>query len=91
MEKAMTVAATVAVYPLRQLDYRAIDAAIAALQHSGLAVDVQPMHTELSGPIEEVFTALRQAFERAAAYGVTIMTVTLTNACMPPSAPSGNG
>lgn len=87
----MMVAATVAVYPLRQLDYRAIEAAIAALQESGLSVDVQPMHTELSGPAEEVFAALHRAFEVAASYGVTIMTVTLTNACTPPSAPADNG
>ncbi len=77
----MTVAATVAVYPLRQHDYRAIDAAIAALHASGLPIDVQPMHTELSGPLEAVLNALRAAFEAAAQHGVTVMTVTITNAC----------
>ncbi len=81
----MTVAATVAVYPLRQPDYRAIEAAIAVLHNTGLSVDVQPMHTELSGPIEQVFSALRAAFEAAAAHGVAVMTVTLTNACTPRS------
>lgn len=79
----MMVAATVAVYPLRQQDYRGIEAAIAVLQSSGLSADVQPMHTELSGPIEDLFAALRAAFEAAAQYGTTVMVVTLTNACAP--------
>ncbi|MEN3026525.1 MAG: YkoF family thiamine/hydroxymethylpyrimidine-binding protein [Chlorobiota bacterium] len=78
----MTVAATVAVYPLRQQDYRAIEAAIEALRSSGLDVDVQPMHTELSGPLDAVLDALRSAFQVAASHGVAVMTVTLTNACV---------
>jgi hypothetical protein len=48
MEQAMMVSATVAVYPLRQPDYRAIEDAIEVLTHSGLSADVQPMHTELT-------------------------------------------
>ncbi|MCS7170043.1 MAG: thiamine-binding protein [Candidatus Kapabacteria bacterium] len=79
----MNVAVTVAVYPLRQTDYQAIEAAIDALRSCGLLVEVQPMHTELSGPIEDVFLALRRAFEAAAHYGITVMTLTLTNACLP--------
>ncbi|MCS7176618.1 MAG: thiamine-binding protein [Candidatus Kapabacteria bacterium] len=78
----MTVAATVAVYPLRQQDYRAVEAAVEALCSSGLEVDVQPMHTELSGSLDAVLDALRSAFQAAASYGVTVMTVTLTNACV---------
>lgn len=87
----MTVAATVAVYPLRQQDYSAIESAIEALRTSGLSVDVQPMHTELSGPIEEVFAALRTAFQTAAQYGVTVMVLTLTNACTPQSISDSDG
>jgi uncharacterized protein YqgV (UPF0045/DUF77 family) len=87
----MTVAATVAVYPLRQTDYAAVEAAIEALHSSGLPVEVQPMHSELSGSLEEVFAALRAAFEAAARYGVTVMTVTITNACTPKPGHEGTG
>ncbi len=82
----MTVAATVAVYPLRQPDYRAIESALEALRSSGLSIDIQPMHTELSGPLDEVFAALRAAFEAACQHGVAVMVLTLTNACTPSSA-----
>ncbi|MDT7923225.1 MAG: YkoF family thiamine/hydroxymethylpyrimidine-binding protein [Chlorobiota bacterium] len=83
MEQAMMVSATVAVYPLRQPDYRAIEDAIEVLTHSGLSADVQPMHTELTGELDALFEALRQAFLAAARHGVVVMTLTLTNACTP--------
>jgi uncharacterized protein YqgV (UPF0045/DUF77 family) len=41
------------------------------------------MHTELTGELDALFEALRQAFLAAARHGVVVMTLTLTNACTP--------
>lgn len=79
------IQATVAIYPLRQASDTAIDRAIAALQASGLRCEVRPMQTEVLGPADEVFAALRAAFEAAAAVGAAVMTVSVSNACpLPP-------
>ncbi len=77
----MRIAATIAVYPLGQQDFRAIDRAIAVLRSFPLNVDVQPMHTEIEGEAPVVFQALQEAFSVAAELGMTIMVVTLTNVC----------
>lgn len=43
------IQATVAIYPLQQTDYEAVHRAIAALHGAAVTVDVQTMHTEISG------------------------------------------
>lgn len=79
------IQATAAIYPLQQDSQTGVERAIAALQASGLQCEVRSMQTELVGPADEVFVALRNAFEAAAAVGATVMTVTVSNACPVPS------
>jgi uncharacterized protein YqgV (UPF0045/DUF77 family) len=78
----MTVSAQIAIYPLRQERLTpAIDAVRAALTARGLAPEMGPMSTTVTGEADTVFAALREAFERAAAAGHVVMTVTVSNAC----------
>ena len=81
------IQATVAVYPIGQGDYAAVDRAIEQLRHAGLAMDVRAMHTEISGDAATVFAALAAAFRVAAEAGGVVMTVTVTNACPVPPSP----
>lgn len=75
------IQATVAVYPLQQEGWEGVDRAIEALRVPGVEVELCAMQSELLGDPDAVFTALRAAFEAAAALGPTVMTVTLSNAC----------
>lgn len=81
MEKTIMIQATIAVYPLQQADYEAVHRAINALRSAEVSLDVQSMHTEITGNEEAVFQALQAAYKAAAALGLTVMTVTLSNAC----------
>ena len=78
----MTISAQIAIYPLRQERLTpAIDAVRAALTARGLAPEIGPMSTMVTGEADTVFAALREAFERAAAAGHVVMTITVSNAC----------
>lgn len=82
------IQATLAIYPLQQMDYEAVQRAIASLQEADVTVEARSMHTEISGSFSAVFQALQQAFAAAAELGPTVMTVTLSNACpVPPASP----
>lgn len=85
----MYLAATVAVYPLAQPDYRAVDRAIETLRSKELELQVQTMHTEVYGPDEALFSALARAYRAAAELGPVVMVVTITNACSAPEPGSG--
>ena len=81
----MTVSAQIAVYPLRQERITpAVDAVRTALLAKGLAPEVGPMSTMVTGEAGTVFAALGEAFERAAAAGHVVMTITVSNACPVP-------
>jgi uncharacterized protein YqgV (UPF0045/DUF77 family) len=80
------IQATVAFYPLQQADYKAVDRVIDALRSAGVTVDVQTMHTEITGSREAVFQALQTAFEAGAVSGPAVMTATISNACPMPAA-----
>jgi uncharacterized protein YqgV (UPF0045/DUF77 family) len=78
----MTVSAQISLYPLRQERLSpAIEALRQALEREGLAAQVGPMSTLVSGEASRVFAALRYGFEQAAAAGPVAMTVTVSNAC----------
>jgi uncharacterized protein YqgV (UPF0045/DUF77 family) len=78
----MTVSAQLAIYPLRQERLMpAITAASEALQAAGLRPETGAMSTMVTGEAPAVFTALQEAFLRAAATGHVVMTVTISNAC----------
>ena len=84
----MPVTAQVSVYPLGQSQLGpAIKAVWKALRTLGLHYQAGPMSTLIEGDEEEVFAALRDAFQASAKFGGTVMTVTISNACprLPPS------
>jgi uncharacterized protein YqgV (UPF0045/DUF77 family) len=78
----MVISAQLSVYPLRQDQLSpAIQAVRQVLTAAGLQPEVGPMSTLVTGEVEVLFTALREAFLRAAAMGHVVMSVTLSNAC----------
>jgi uncharacterized protein YqgV (UPF0045/DUF77 family) len=78
----MVVSAQISVYPLRQEHLSpAIDAVRQALESSGLQPEIGAMSTVVVGEAKDVFLALHEAFDQAAATGHVVMTVTLSNAC----------
>jgi uncharacterized protein YqgV (UPF0045/DUF77 family) len=84
----MHVSAQVSVYPLGPVEVApAVEAVWKVLESSGLSFAPGTMSTVVEGRSEDVFTALRQAFEMVADTGATVMVVTVSNAC-PRRAPS---
>jgi uncharacterized protein YqgV (UPF0045/DUF77 family) len=78
----MVISAQISIYPLRQEHLSpAIDAVKQALGTRGLQPETGAMSTIVTGEAKEVFIALHEAFEQAAAAGHVVMTVTVSNAC----------
>lgn len=78
----MKVSAQISVYALRQEEPgRVVNAVCDALKARGLAPDVGPMSTIVTGESAMVFSAIQAAFEAAAAKGDTVVTMTVSNAC----------
>lgn len=74
------IAAQIALYPLGTTDYEGvISAAVAALDHSALEVQVGEMGTLLRGPADRVWYEVRRLFE--AAGGETVLVATFSNVC----------
>lgn len=81
-----TVSAQVSVYPLRvERLGPVVTAAVDAMQHPGLIVQLGPMSTMVVGELDEVFTALRESFAAVTRTGEAVMVVTLSNGCPVPS------
>jgi uncharacterized protein YqgV (UPF0045/DUF77 family) len=80
--RAMIISAQIAMYPLRQERLTpAVRAVSDALTGHALSPSVGPMSTLVTGELDSVVDALREAFVKAAATGHVVMTVTLSNAC----------
>jgi uncharacterized protein YqgV (UPF0045/DUF77 family) len=78
----MVISAQISIYPLRQEHLTpAIKAVREALDSKGLQPEVGTMSTIVTGDVSDVFAALQDAFDRAAATGHVVMTVTVSNAC----------
>jgi uncharacterized protein YqgV (UPF0045/DUF77 family) len=78
----MFISAQISIYPLRQEHLSpAIDAVREALESRGLQPEIGAMSTIVTGDSSNVFTALQEAFDRAAATGHVVMTLTVSNAC----------
>jgi uncharacterized protein YqgV (UPF0045/DUF77 family) len=76
------VRAQVSVYALRRPELApAVETVRGAMEEQGLNVEVGAMSTQASGDVESVFEALRTGFERVAAAGDVVMTVTISNCC----------
>ncbi|MCC6179847.1 MAG: thiamine-binding protein [Chloroflexi bacterium] len=74
--------AQLALYPIRTEHLGpAVGAALAAIRESGLAVEVGRMSTTLVGTDDDVFSALKAAFQAAAGHGEVVLVVTVSNAC----------
>lgn len=77
------------VYPLRQEELQpAVDAAVRAAAREGLDVRVGRMSTFASGAEDQVFGAVRAAFEAARSVGPSVMVVTLTSSLVSESSVS---
>jgi uncharacterized protein YqgV (UPF0045/DUF77 family) len=86
MDADAVIGATVAVYPLEPYSDAGVQRFIDALGSTDLAVDVGPMATLVTGPADDVFAALRRAYDAVADSGHVVMTVTVSNACPIPAA-----
>ncbi len=76
------VTAQVSLYPLRQASLGpAIERALGILRRRRLVVEPGRMSTLVTGPTDEVFAALRSAFEGVAEGRDVVMVVTVSNAC----------
>jgi uncharacterized protein YqgV (UPF0045/DUF77 family) len=82
------IAAMVAVYPLHSDSTRAIHRAIDSIRSAGIDVNVGSMSTLITGTADEVFHALRRAYEAAASTGRVVVHATVSNAC--PVSPRGS-
>jgi len=81
-----TASAQVSLYPLRQASIGPpIREAIRVFRSHGLETRVGEMGTLVWGDGRALFDALREAFERAAERGDTVMAVTISNACPEPA------
>lgn len=83
VSNAAVVSAQISVYPLRQEHISpAVDVVRHALEERGLQPQVGAMSTVVTGEAAVVFAALHEAFDRVAATGHVVMTVTVSNACL---------
>jgi uncharacterized protein YqgV (UPF0045/DUF77 family) len=80
-ESAM-ISAQFALYPLRSDQLEPIlDQAVAAARTAGVDVEMGSMSSTMLGTEEQVFTALRAAFEVAARSNDVVLVATVSNAC----------
>ncbi len=85
------ISAQVSLYPLGAENIaESIASFVAVLDSRGVPYQMGDMSTVLWGDAEEVFAALRQAYEGVAESGAAVMVVTVSNACPVPSAPAGS-
>ncbi len=83
----MGVSVQVSFYVLGGADLAAaIEQFLAVLRQHGLTLEVGTMSTVIWGDLDEIFAALRDAYEQASAGQATVMTITVSNACPVPSA-----
>ncbi len=81
MEHDGLIGATVAVYPLQAESDVAVRRAIDSINSTEVDAEVGPMSTLITGTVDEVFRALRLAYEAAASTGGVVMHATVSNAC----------
>jgi uncharacterized protein YqgV (UPF0045/DUF77 family) len=80
----ISISAQVSLYPLGQEDLStAIDEALDIFRRHNLLLAPGSMSTIISGDDDAVFSALQEAFQRAAEAGRVVMVTTFSNACPP--------
>lgn len=81
----MELTAQFALYPLREARLTPVlEDALAAARATGAVVEPGAMTTMIAGTEEQVFAALKSAFESAAASGDVVLVTTVSNACPRP-------
>jgi uncharacterized protein YqgV (UPF0045/DUF77 family) len=81
------IIAQVSIYALRQQRLSpSIGVVLQAFSRHGVHTQTGPMSTLIWGDDETIFAALRDAFQKAASLGETVMNVTISNACPLPEA-----
>lgn len=74
--------AQISLYPLRRASLGpVVDRALRTLRRKNLVVEPGRMSTLVSGPGDELFPALRAAFEEASEDADLVMVLTVSNAC----------
>jgi len=87
----MNVQAEVSLYPLRTDEIgSAVTRFVDYLRRPGLALEIGPMSTRVSGNPGEVFDALGDAFGRLAAEHQVVLVVKASNACPANGVSGGN-
>lgn len=83
----MGVSVQVSFYVLGGMDLTAaIERFLAVLRQRGLTIEVGAMSTVIWGDLNEIFAALRDAYEQASDGQAAVMTITVSNACPVPPA-----
>lgn len=78
----MQVACQFSIYPLGKEDLGdVIYKSLEELKKSGIKYELGGMSTIISGEADDVFSALKSAFEAAANEGGVVLTTTISNAC----------
>ena len=78
----MYVSAQISMYPLKKPHLSpVIDNAVSVLKEHGLEVSPGVMSTLASGTDEDLFSAMREVFQKSSEQGDVVMVVTLSNTC----------
>jgi uncharacterized protein YqgV (UPF0045/DUF77 family) len=78
----MAILAQVSIYPLRQTELSSsIDSVLEVFEKSKIFFKEGKMSTLVEGEPDQVFKALKEAFEKADEIGDFSMVITLSNAC----------
>ena len=81
----MFLAAQVSLYPLHQAKLSpVIDKALGIFKQHGLEVTPGSMSSVVSGDDEELFAAIKEAFQQTSEQGEMVMIITISNACPVP-------
>lgn len=76
------ISAQISIYPLGQTDLAPeINEVLSIFGKFNLGVSPGSMSTLITGELETVFEALKQAFQHTAEHGRVVMVSTLSNAC----------
>lgn len=78
----MKVSAQISLYPLKQEKLSpAIEDAWRIIEKYDISIQKGPMSTILTGDKEEIFNAVKEAFEKLSERGMIVLSVTFSNAC----------
>ena len=78
----MKVQAQVSLYPLRSSELgEPIRRFVELIRQQGLAVEIGPMSTQITGDSKVLFASLAEAFEDTAGHGDVVLLLKVSNAC----------